>query len=223
MRVCRDSPTLMSSIARLFCLSLAVLLTVTADTAHAQAAAPAQDEARQLLEANKVLQEEIKLAARPQPYVFLDLAQHTVFIKTRGVELHRLPLLGWQVTSGSLPIGACRLTTRPSVSRPQAKPGEDATEHPVELADMPAAYQVLCDPPLLLSVIPPLRDHPGAWLAGTIHEWWLRSLSRVRTALTAAPARPSLRLTLSKESAQALAWTATDGMPIVVGPAAVPK
>jgi hypothetical protein len=212
----------MSSIARLFCLGLAVLSTVMADQAHAQVVL-AQDEARQLLEANKVLQEEIKLAVRPQPYVFLDLTQRIVFIKARGVELHRLLLLEWQVTSGPLPIGAYRLTTRPSVSRPQAKPGEDATEHPIELADMPVAYQVLCDPPLLLSVIPPIRDHPGAWLAGIIHEWWLRSLSWVRTVLTAAPPRASLRLTLSKESAQSLAWTATDGMPIVIGPAAVSK
>ena len=50
-----------------------------------------------LQEATRVLEEEIKLAARPQAYVLIDLQAKVILIKSRGVELHHLPIESWAV------------------------------------------------------------------------------------------------------------------------------
>src|SRR5678816_4528948 len=45
-----------------------------------------------LQEATRILAEEVKLAARPQTYIIVDLVDRALVIKGRGAELHRLPL-----------------------------------------------------------------------------------------------------------------------------------
>ena len=51
-----------------------------------------------LQEATRVLEEEIKLAARPQTYVVIDLEAKAILIKSRGVELHHLPIESWSAS-----------------------------------------------------------------------------------------------------------------------------
>ena len=46
-------------------------------------------------EASRVLEEELKLAARPQTYVVIDLAPGAISIKGRGVQLHRMMISRW--------------------------------------------------------------------------------------------------------------------------------
>src|SRR6266508_4625143 len=53
-------------------------------------------ERQAIQEANTVLQEEIKLAARAQTYLLIDVRQGVVLVKVRGIEIHRLPLLSWR-------------------------------------------------------------------------------------------------------------------------------
>ena len=42
-----------------------------------------------LQEGSRVLEEELKLAARPQTYLLVDLVTGSILIKARGVDLHR--------------------------------------------------------------------------------------------------------------------------------------
>lgn len=70
-----------------------------------------------LEEATRVLEEEIKLAARPQTYVLIDLEAKAVLIESRGVELHHLPIESWSASHLSQLATAFRLRERPPVNR----------------------------------------------------------------------------------------------------------
>jgi len=145
-------------------------------------------------EANTLLREEIKLAARPQTYLLIDIHHGVVLVKARGIELRRLPLLSWRASSDVPPAGLFRLTVRPPVDRPRTRPGEDATEHPIEVSDMPAEYQLVLEPPLIVAVRPPALSHPWLWARGLAREWWKRAFSKGSSSW--------LRVALSPDSAR---------------------
>ncbi|MBI4400103.1 MAG: hypothetical protein HY581_00540 [Nitrospirae bacterium] len=169
-------------------------------------------------EANRVLEEEIKLAARPQVYLLVDCSERVVLIKGRGVELYRLPIIDWRL-SGEGPLAVVfRLLVRPPVVRPKAMPGEDPSSDPIDLHDMPADYDLVFDPALILAVAPPLSEQPWLWAKSHLREWWRHVVAWVRVTVTADQAAlgAHLRLTLSEEAAQSLAWSVTDGMPMLI-------
>ena len=140
----------------LIALGLAVAFGGTGLAAGPSAPSPEEAGERQVLqEANLLLQEEIRLAARPQTYLIIDVHQGVVLVKARGIELHRLPLLSWRARGDRPPVGLFRLTARPPVDRPRAMPGEDATEHPIEVSDMPAEYRLVLEPSLIVTIGPP--------------------------------------------------------------------
>ncbi|HEX9741884.1 MAG TPA: hypothetical protein VGA17_03740 [Nitrospiraceae bacterium] len=165
-------------------------------------------------QANTLLQEEIKLAAQPQTYLLIDVHHGVLLVKARGIELHRMPLLSWRAR-GDLPLtGLFRLTARPPVDRPKTKPGEDATEHPIEVSDMPAEYQLVLEPSLVVAVSPPVQSHPWLWARGVMREWWNRVFSKGSSSW--------LRVALSPESARSLAWSVSESMPVLIGPSTLP-
>jgi hypothetical protein len=180
----------------------------------AQASDPAAE--RQMLkEANRTLQEEIRLAAKPQTYLLIDVAQGLIVLKTRGVEVHRFTLLSWDTPGGRPSAGLFRLAARPPVDRPRTKPGEDATEHPIEVGDMPAEYHLVLEPALTVAVAPPGQDHPWLWLRSLLRGWWAKAVS--------TGSRSWLHLTLPPDGARSLAWSVTEGMPFLIGRTTLPE
>src|SRR5690349_11259014 len=161
------------------CLVLLILLwspsAFLPSTAPAgEPAAGAIDETAALVEANRLLEEELKLAARPRIYMLVDLGARVVVIKSRGMELHRLPIADWRQTRGSPPSGVFRLRARPLVTRPKAGRADDAAVTAIELQHMPDRYDLEFDPGLILSVGPPLRARPWPWLTQYAYEWYRR-------------------------------------------------
>jgi hypothetical protein len=185
-------------------------------------------ERESLQEAARLLEEEIKLASRAQIYLMLDLSEPILYIKGRGVELHRLPVLHWQASSGGSLSGLFRLHARPEVDRPKAVPGKDPSLptdlEPINVQDMPSEYLLLFEPGLLLAVAPPLHEQPWLWVRSRLREWWLRlaSWSGMAAPADQVASGPRLRLTLAREEARSLAWTVTDGMPLLIGRTAPP-
>ncbi|MGH7252346.1 MAG: hypothetical protein ACREIE_00965, partial [Nitrospiraceae bacterium] len=98
-----------------------------------------------LREATRVLEEEIKLASRPRVYWLLDLPERVIAIKARGVELHRFPILAWRMAGEGSVAEVFRLRARPSVARPKATSGDEASQELIELQDMPAEYELAFD------------------------------------------------------------------------------
>lgn len=167
-----------------------------------------------LREANRVLEEEIKLAAKPQIYLLLDLPANAMSIKGRGIELHRFPIVSWRAST-QRPLGTVfRLQARPPVARPKAAIAENPDQAPIELKDMPVAFELQFDPPLTLWIAPPATEGPWGWVKSRSKEWWNRFRSWV--APDAAANAPHLRLTLSTDDARSLAWSVTDGLPLLI-------
>jgi hypothetical protein len=154
-------------------------------------------------EGTRVLEEELKLSARPQLYLVLDLSARTLLIKGRGIELHRLAVMGWRAADQGKLAKVFVLRARPSISRPKSLPGQDPTLDPIELRHMPVHYDLPFDPDLTLMVSPPPGERPWLWLGAVLRTWW-------------GQPGASLHLMLSQEAAQSLAWSLTDGMPLVI-------
>jgi hypothetical protein len=181
-------------------------------------------EAQRLQEANRVLDEELKLAARPQIYLVLDLPDRVLLVKNRGLELHRVAILQAQASDESHLSRTFKLQARPPVSRPKAAAGEDPSEPVIGLEDMPAEYGLTFEPGLLVSVSPPAREQPWLWVRSRLREWGHRLAAWARTNVMGHPGTPiRIRLTMAKEDARSLAWSVVEGMPLVVHNAAFPK
>lgn len=169
-------------------------------------------------EANRVLEEELKLAGRPHPYLVLDLSTQIVFIKGRGLELHRLPALECQTTDERQMKGVFRLTARPPIVRRKAVPTDNPEQEPISLKDMPVAFELHFQPPLTIRVIPQALENPWEWLMSMgVNSWsllknWISALLS-GNSLTIPP---TIRLTIRTEEAQSLAWSVTEGMPLLI-------
>lgn len=171
-----------------------------------------------LQEATRVLEEEIKLAARPQTYVLIDLAANAILIKGRGVELHRSPIESWSASDLSQLATLYRLRERPPVNRRKIDPVAGAEQDPISLADMPTTFTLQFSPPLTVLALSSTVGNPWQWTLQRGRLWWRRLTSWgniIRTGDTSPPP-PSLDLTVSPDQAQSLAWTVTEGMPFLI-------
>lgn len=171
-----------------------------------------------LQESTRVLKEEIKLAARPQIYVFVDLMANTILIKGRGVELHRIPIEGWSTRDLSDLAPIYRLRERPSVNRRKIDPVAGVEQDPISLADMPTTFTLSLSPPLRILVLPDVASNPVQWIVQGGQSWWLVFTSWGHTFWRGekSPFSSALALTVSVDHAQSLAWTVTEGMPFLI-------
>ncbi|HEX9155552.1 MAG TPA: hypothetical protein VF819_08305 [Nitrospira sp.] len=171
-----------------------------------------------LREAIRLLDEEVKLAARPQTYVVIDLVTNAVIIKGRGVELHRLPIEQWTASQLEDITSTFRLRERPPVSRRKIEPAGGSQQSPISLDDMPTDFSLSFSPPLTVTIEPFAPDNPWRWVAFKGHEWWLwlKGPFLAMVSGNTVPSTPSLRLTLTHDHAQSLAWTVTEGMPFLI-------
>ncbi|HSE57834.1 MAG TPA: hypothetical protein VLA99_03950 [Nitrospiraceae bacterium] len=184
-------------------------------------ASPATPNPADVAERNRLLDQEIRLSARPQTYLVLDLQAGQLLIKARGLELHRLAISSWASAEFDRLVGPFYLKTRPPILRTKSGSPDDPSARPIELSDMPSAFELPFDPPLVISV--EASTHRSVWarLRSHVARWW-HSLARLSHALSdASPSANNLRplmisLSLEEEDAQSLAWTVTDGMPLLI-------
>ena len=166
-------------------------------------------------EATRVLEEEVKLAARPQTYLLLDLVTHTLQIKGRGIELHRLTITAWSAKALHELKGTHRLIARPHVLRRKIDPTASVEQEPISLADMPVDYTLSFTPPLSIDVMPIVQESPFHWIRAKGQTWW-RDLKDSWSTDPLAAQTPHLRLEVSAEQARSLAWSVVDGMALVI-------
>jgi hypothetical protein len=173
----------------------------------------------ELREATRVLEEELKLATRPQTYLLIDLGTRTIHIKGRGMSLHRIPIVTWSVESHEDLKGIHRLIARPPVIRRKIEPGAGVEQDPISLADMPADYSLSFSPSLRVTVVPSAASDnflQRAVLLGKVG--WRNMKEWTHKFLPNRSSEPTchLWLTLSVDHAQSLAWSLVDGMPLVI-------
>lgn len=173
----------------------------------------------ELKEATRVLEEELKLAARPQTYLLIDLSASTILIKGRGIDLHQIPIVTWSAGAQEALKGVHRLMARPPVVRRKIEPGAAVEQEPISIADMPTDYVLTFTPPLSLTVVPSVANDGllrSAVLLGKVG--WHSMKGWVDQLFIDQPAESSsyLRLTLTADHAQSLAWSLVDGMAVVI-------
>jgi hypothetical protein len=171
-----------------------------------------------LREAVRLLDAEVQLAARPRTYVVIDLVAQTIFIKGRGLELHRLPIERWKASRLADIASSLRLQERPPVTRRKLDPAFGADQPPISLEDMPSHYSLLFSPSLRVTIQPSVPHNLWQWLAFNGQEWWRWLKIQCVTLISGdnAYSVPSLQLTLAHDDAQSLAWTVTDNMPFLI-------
>jgi hypothetical protein len=170
-------------------------------------------------EATRVLEEEVKLAARPQTYVFIDLATKIIHIKGRGIDLHQIPIISWASNSPDSLKGIHKLTTRPAVVRRKIEPGAGAEQEPISVVDMPVDYVLIFTPTLTLTVVPSAAE--DNLLKGALFlskAWWRQAKTWASTVFSDQSSKQNgqLQLTLSGDHAQSFAWSLVDGMAVVI-------
>ncbi|MGE0471336.1 MAG: hypothetical protein AB7L09_07545 [Nitrospira sp.] len=174
---------------------------------------------RSVQEATRVLEEELKLAARPHTYVLIDLVGNTIQIKGRGVELHHMPIVQWSVGSWEKLSGIHRLVARPQVVRRRIEPGKGDEQEPISLADMPTYYDLSFSSGLTINVAPlAAKDNLVQAITLMGKSWWRRLknwTSMIGTDQPSTSAAP-LEVTVSVDHAQSLAWSLVDGMAVLI-------
>ena len=175
------------------------------------------NDALALQEAVRLLEEEIKLAARPQTYIVIDLVDRAVLIKGRGAELHRFPIEQWSAAQLAEAQATFRLQKRPPVTRRKIEPA-GAEQMPIELDDMPTEFTLLFSPSLTVDVHPSTSENFWYWLKFKSRGWWewLKGWSAILFTGHAPPSQPTIHLTVTSHHAQSLAWTVTEGMPFLL-------
>jgi len=171
-----------------------------------------------LQEASRVLEEELKLAARPQTYLLVDLVAGTILIKARGVDLHRLPIATWSVTERPRLAGTFRLIARPPVLRRKIDPAATTEQEPISLSDMPTEYRLSFTPAMTMDIESSADEGAIAWIQAMRQKVWKRLQAWRQYWGDAQPLvdAPTINLTLSGEQAQSLAWSTVDGMAVVI-------
>lgn len=171
-----------------------------------------------LQEATRVLEEEIKLAAKPHTYLVINLETRVVLLKNRGITLHYVPIENWSASHLSQLESAYRLRERPPIIRRKIDPVAGAEQDPISLADMPITFTLQFSPPLTIQVLPYFDNNPWQWATQRGRTWWNRFTSWGLTLWTGekTPASPSLSITLAPDHAQSLAWSLIEGMPLLI-------
>lgn len=173
----------------------------------------------ELKEATRVLEEELKLASRPQTYLLIDLGGSTIHIKGRGISLHQIPIVTWTAESRENLKGIHRLAARPAVVRRKIEPGAGVEQEPISLADMPTDYVLLFTPSLSVTVIPSISSDSllqNVVLLGKVGWRNVRDWAGGLLADRSSESTSHLRLTLVVDHAQSLAWSLVDGMALVI-------
>ena len=173
----------------------------------------------ELKEATRVLEEEVKLAARSQTYLLIDLGGSTIHIKGRGIGLHQIPIITWSSGSREDLKGIHRLVARPAVVRRKIEPGVGVEQQPISLADMPTDYVLSFTPSLSVTVVPSIAGDNLFQSALLLGKAGWRNVKNWTGSLFADPSSASnsyLKLTLSVDHAQSLAWSLVDGMALVI-------
>jgi hypothetical protein len=204
-----------------FCAILLLLVVATPSWGKDVEAFPGLDlnNAHALKEAARVLDEELKLASRPQTYLLIDLVENAIHIKGRGIGLHHIPIIEWSADSREELKGIHRLVERPPVVRRKIAPGAADEQEPISLADMPADYVLIFTPHLTVVVAPSVTDQNVLQSVGFLGKSWWRKVKNWGSGLFAeksSSSEPQLELKISVDDARSVAWTLVDGMALVV-------
>lgn len=181
-----------------------------------------------LQQVNAFLQAEYDLAKSGKPYLLIDLPGQQLQLKTSGVILETLTVVGYRSWGQPMDLSVASLVKKASLDSPERdvhvvsaeEQNPDETSKPfkaLELDDMPTSYRLQLENGTRISV----RSSSPYWFsrlrnALAVPAWYLsRPLISNWNFLRRSPYN-ELALSMSEQDARKLYWAFSDGTPCLI-------
>jgi len=174
---------------------------------------------------NRLLEEELALARKPDIYFVFNLKEKMAYIKARGIPLRELQMTGFHCWGSPVAGAVYRLKKKSTLFKPDRetiKPGESKGKdnfkiEALELADMPSRYTLVLDGGVQILIRPSTEGIVSG--AGNIFHALLRFFSRPLSMLWhASRGKPytAIDVALDKNDARAVYWSLSEGSGAII-------
>ena len=189
--------------------------------------ASAGDDEERYIRENRLLEEELALARKPDIYFVFNLKEKMAYIKARGISLSELQMRDSHCWGSPVSGNVYRLIKKSTFLKPGReiiKPGESKEKdnfkiEALELADMPSRYTLVFDGGVRIWIRPSTEGIVSG--AGNIFyalpRFFSRPISRLWYALR-GKAYTAIDIALDKNDARAVYWSISEGSGAIIYP-----
>ncbi|MCG6537146.1 MAG: hypothetical protein L7F78_21160 [Syntrophales bacterium LBB04] len=193
--------------------------------------AAAGDNREMYIRENRLLEEELALARKPDIYFVFNLQEKMAYIKSRGIPLRELPINDFHCWGRPVSGSGHRLMEKNTFFKPDRetiKPGESKDKdnfksEALELADMPSRYTLVLDGGINISIRTPIEGIISGIgnIFYTSGRFILRPIFMLWYALRGKP-YTVIDLILDKNDARAVYWSFSEGSVAIIYPLLFP-
>jgi len=189
--------------------------------------ASAGDDKERYIRENRLLEEELVLARKPDIYFVFNLKEKMASIKARGIPLRELQINDFHCWGSPVAGNAYRLIKKSTFFKPgreMIKPGESKEKdnfkiEALELADMPSRYTLIFDGGVRI-LIRPSTEGIVSGTGNIFHasvRFFIRPLAMLWYALRGKP-YTVIDMVLDKNDARAVYWSLSEGSGAILYP-----
>ena len=189
--------------------------------------ASAGDDKERYIRENRLLEEELTLARKPDIYFVFNLKEKMAYIKAREIHLRELQINDFHCWSSPVSGNVYRLRKKSTFFKPGReviKPGESKEKdnfkvEALELADMPSRYTLVLDGGLTI-FIRPLTEGIVSGIGNLFYtsmRFLIRPISMLWYALRGKP-YTAIDIVLEKNDARAIYWSLSEGSGAIIYP-----
>ena len=189
--------------------------------------ASAGDDKERYIRENRLLEEELALARKPDIYFVFNLKEKMAYIKARGIHLRELQINDFHCWGSPVSGNGYRLRKKSTFFKPDRemiKPGESKEKdnfkiEALELSDMPSRYTLVLDGGVRIS-IRPSREGIVSGIGNIFHtliQFFIHPIAMLWHALRGKP-YTAIDLVLDKNDARAIYWSFSEGSGAIIYP-----
>ena len=189
--------------------------------------ASAGDDKERYIRENRLLEEELALARKPDIYFVFNLKEKMAYIKARGIHLRELQINDFHCWGSPVSGNGYRLRKKSTFFKPgreMIKPGESKEKdnfkiEALELADMPSRYTLVFDGGVRILIRPSTEGIVSGIgnIFYTSMRFFIRPISMLWYALRGKP-YSAIDMVLDKNDAKAVYWSLSEGSGAIIYP-----
>jgi len=187
--------------------------------------ASAGDDKERYIRENRLLEEELALARKPDIYFVFNLKEKMASIKARGIPLRELQINDFHCWGSPVSGNVYRLIKKSTFFKPgreMIKPGESKEKdnfkiEALELADMPSRYTLVLDGGVRI-LIRPLTAGIVSGISNLFYtsmRFLIRPIAMLWHALRGTP-YTAIDIVLDKNDARAVYWSLSEGSGAII-------
>lgn len=187
--------------------------------------ASAGDDKERYIRENRLLEEELALARKPDIYFVFNLKEKMASIKARGIPLRELQINDFHCWGSPVSGNVYRLIKKSTFFKPgreMIKPGESKEKdnfkiEALELADMPSRYTLVLDGGVRILIRPSTAGIVSGIgnLFYTSMRFLIRPIAMLWHALRGTP-YTAIDIVLDKNDARAVYWSLSEGSGAII-------